>query len=54
MNVEEMYQQIILDAAHDIIPLYKQREDDIKHLREWASERTPMAASNERILSYFK
>ena len=43
----------ILDAIQDTIPLYKQREDDIKRLREWASERTRMAANNARMLSYF-
>ena len=43
----------ILDAAHDIVPLYKQREHEIKQLREWASERTRMASADERLLSYF-
>lgn len=43
----------ILDAIHDIVPLFKQREHDIKRLREWAGERTRQAAGNERILSYF-
>ena len=43
----------ILDAAHDIVPLYKQREHEIKQLREWASERTRMASADERLLSFF-
>lgn len=43
----------ILDELHDIVPLYKQREDDVKELREWASEKTRHAANNARMLSYF-
>lgn len=43
----------ISDAIQDIVPLYKQREDDIKRLREWATERTRMAANNARLLSFF-
>lgn len=43
----------ILDELHDIVPLYKQREDDVKELREWAGERTRHAANNARMLSYF-
>lgn len=43
----------ICDAIHDTVPLYKQREDDMKELREWASERTRMASNNARLLSYF-
>ena len=43
----------ILDAAHDIVALYKQREHEIKQLREWASERTRMASADERLLSFF-
>ncbi|MBQ9816849.1 MAG: AAA family ATPase [Proteobacteria bacterium] len=49
----EITQDDILDAIQDIVPLYKQREDDIKRLREWASERTRQAANNARVLSYF-
>lgn len=49
----ELTQDDILDAIQDIVPLYKQREDDIKRLREWATERTRMAANNARLLSYF-
>lgn len=43
----------IIDAIHDTTPLYKQREEDIKRLREWAGERTRSASQNERILSFF-
>lgn len=43
----------VLDELHDIVPLYKQREDDVKELREWASEKTRHAANNARMLSYF-
>lgn len=49
----ELTQDDILDAIQDIVPLYRQREDDIKRLREWASERTRSAANNARMLSYF-
>ena len=49
----DITQDDILDTIQDTIPLYKQREDDIKRLREWASERTRMAANNARMLSYF-
>lgn len=49
----ELTQDDILDAIQDIVPLYKQREDDIKRLREWATERTRQAANNARLLSYF-
>lgn len=44
---------ILLDAIHDIIPLFKQREEEIKRLREWAGERTRNAASRDRVLSFF-
>lgn len=44
----------ISDAIHDTTPLYKQREEDIKRLREWAGERTRSASQNERLLSFFK
>ena len=49
----EITQDDILDAIQDTVPLYKQREDDIKRLREWATERTRSAANNARMLSYF-
>ncbi len=49
----DITQDDILDAIQDTIPLYKQREEDIKRLREWATERTRMAANNARMLSYF-
>ena len=49
----EITQDDIIDAIQDTVPLYKQREDDIKHLREWATERTRSAANNARMLSYF-
>ena len=44
----------ICDAIHDTVPLFKQREEDIKQLREWATERTRKAANNARLLSYFQ
>lgn len=44
----------ILDAIHDTTPLYKQREEDIKRLREWAGERTRSASQNERLLQFFR
>jgi SpoVK/Ycf46/Vps4 family AAA+-type ATPase len=49
----ELKQDDILDAIQDIVPLYKQREDDIKRLREWATERTRQATNNAKLLSYF-
>ena len=49
----DITQDDIIDAIQDTVPLYKQREDDIKHLREWATERTRSAANNARMLSYF-
>ncbi|MBR4985743.1 MAG: AAA family ATPase [Proteobacteria bacterium] len=49
----EVTQDDISDAIQDTVPLYKQRAEDIKRLREWASERTRAAANNARLLSYF-
>ncbi len=43
----------ILDAIQETTPLYKQREEDIKRLREWAGERTRSASQNARILGFF-
>ena len=43
----------ISDAIQDTVPLYKQRTEDIKRLREWATERTRAAANNARLLSFF-
>ncbi|MCL2325391.1 MAG: AAA family ATPase [Proteobacteria bacterium] len=50
----ELLQSDIEDAVHDIVPLYKQREDEIKHLREWATERTRQASQNAKVLNYFR
>ncbi|MBQ1924890.1 MAG: AAA family ATPase [Proteobacteria bacterium] len=44
----------LLDAIQDTTPLYKQREDDIKRLREWAADRTRGADQNRRLLEFFK
>ena len=49
----EITQDDIIDAIQDTVPLYKQREEDIKRLREWATEKTRSAANNARLLSYF-
>lgn len=49
----EITQDDITDAIQDTVPLYKQRIEDIKRLREWATERTRAAANNARLLSYF-
>ncbi len=50
---EDVTTETLLDELHDIVPLYRQREDDVKELREWASEKTRHAANNARMLSYF-
>lgn len=53
-QAREVTTEDILDAIQDTTPLFKQREDDIKRLREWAGERTRGADQNARILSFFK
>ena len=53
-NKRELSQDDLFDAIQDTTPLYKQREDDIKRLREWAGERTRAADQNAKLLDFFK
>lgn len=49
----ELRDDDIFDAIHECVPIYKQREDEIKELREWAQEKTRRTRQNAKILSYF-
>ena len=47
--------QVDLDrSAHDTVPLYRTYEEKIKGLRAWAKDRARNAASDVKLVDYFK